>query len=117
MMNNQEIKNKILEDIAAAQEQGYTLIMEDWGSSKMKCACALGCVNIGRGNRPDYDMRDVGVALGVKDPWINSFTDGFDDNGVAAGAQFPEAWQMGEQIRQEKKPIPFHEFVDQMDEQ
>lgn len=115
-MNNKQIKEKILADIAEAQKEGYTLIMEDWGSYVSKCACPLGCVNVVAGNRPDSE-EDGGVSriLDVDQTWINSFIDGYDDNGSAKGATNPIAWKMGAEIRSETNPITYGQFVDKMD--
>lgn len=115
-MNNNQRKEKILADIATAREQGYTLIQDDWGLKIQSCACALGCVNVANGTRPD-DQEYGGVAevLGVDQKWLYSFMDGFDDNGNADGASTPEAWQLGADIRKETNPISYAEFVDKMD--
>lgn len=117
-MNNQQRKEKILADIAAAREQGYTLIQDGWGSEEEKCACALGCINVAGGINPDEE-EDGGAAivLGVDQKWIYSFIDGFDDNGNAEGASIPEAWKLGADIRKETNPISYGEFVNQMDAQ
>lgn len=115
-MNNQQRKEKILADIAAAKEKGYTLVQEEWGSNMQQCACALGCVNLANGVDPDEEEQGGAAAvLGVDQNWINSFIDGFDDNGNAKGAHVPEAWQLGADIRKETKPITYYEFVNQMD--
>lgn len=118
MMNNQQRKEKILADITAAQQRGYTLIQDDWGSEPQKCACALGCINVINGTFPD-DEEDGGAAsvLEVDQKWLSSFADGFDDNGNADGASVPEAWQLGADIRKETKPIAYGDFVDRMDDQ
>ena len=115
-MNNQQRKEKILADIAAAREKGYTLIQDGWGSERERCACALGCINVAGGLDPNEE-EDGGVAniLMVDQHWINSFIDGFDNNGSARGAIVPEAWQLGSDVRRETNPISYGEFVDQMD--
>ncbi len=115
-MNNQQRKEKILADIAAAREQGYTLIQDDWGSNTQQCACPLGCVNVMNGGQPDDQEEGGSVAtLGVDQKWVYSFIDGFDDNGNAEGASVPEAWQLGADIRKETKPISYSDFIDKMD--
>jgi hypothetical protein len=116
-MNREEIKAKILEDIAAAKAQGFTLVSENWGDRHMKCACPLGCVNLVLGSYPEFQEEGgVMLALGVDDTWINSFIDGYDGNGEAKGSRVPDAWQIGAEIREELKPIPYDQFVDHMDQ-
>jgi len=115
-MNNQQLKAKILADIAAAKEKGYVVVIHDWGSNLHKCACALGCVAVSRGLSPEEgDMAEI---LEVSQEWVSSFIDGFDNNGYAAGALDPEAWKIGEEVRQETQPIPYDDFMNQkMDEE
>lgn len=116
-MNNQERKQKILQDIARAEKDGFTVIADDWGNQDMRCSCPLGCVNLSNGTRPE-DQFDGGVRslLDVDDNWIQSFIDGFDGNGQADGSRVPEAWMMGQEIRQETKAIDYTDFVNEMDE-
>lgn len=115
-MNNQQIKNKILADITAAKEKGYTIVSGHWGNAEMKCACPLGCVNLAVGNQPQHqELGGVLQALGVDLDWITDFIDGYDGNGSASGSKLPEIWNMGEEIRKEVKSIHIDDYVNAMD--
>lgn len=112
-MNDSQIKEKILADIEAAKEKGYTLIADSWGDGKHKCACALGCVNVISGHDPDNeDGGGVEITLQVSADWITSFIDGYDSNGIMSAATVPAAWKMGQEIRQETQPLPLAEFME-----
>jgi hypothetical protein len=115
-MNNKKIKEKIISSIGKAEDKGFTLITDDWGSVSAKCACAIGCVLVVEGKPINSTITVAAQILGVSDEWITSFTDGFDGNGKAEGAYDPEAWTLGETVRKETNPIPFDRFADQMDE-
>ena len=111
-MNNQQIKAKILEDIEAAQKQGFTLITGEWGDYDSRCSCPLGCVNLVNGTSPEATF-DGGVRsiLEVNDKWLQSFIDGYDGNGRAKSAEEPEAWQMGSEIKEQLHPMSYEEYI------
>jgi hypothetical protein len=109
-MTNQEIKDKILQSIADTQKQGYTLVCDEWGSTVSKCACAFGCVLVSYGMVLDSspktkDLEEVSKMLNVSLDWIYSFIDGFDGNGFEQAATIPDAWLLGQEIRQQTLPI------------
>lgn len=112
-MSNQSIKKDILASIQKAQQMGYTLICEDWGNNKNKCACAIGCVFVADGREPDVgDPLVAATILDVSEGWVSSFIDGFDNNGTAVVASDAQAWKIGNELRKELKPIPINEFID-----
>lgn len=111
-MNNKSIKEKIIASIIKAQKEGFTLVTEYWGSSDKKCACAIGCVYVAEGDAISDDAKDAAQLLGVSDRWIISFIDGFDSNGAASSSHEPEAWMMGQEIKQTNCPITYGEFMD-----
>ena len=110
-----DIKKKILDSIKYAKEHGYTLVSEEWGSTEHKCACALGCVLMADSpeNLDDTDAKRAVKAaelLGVTERWIDTFTEGFDGNGNSVDAAEHEAWDMGNAIAKEMKPIEYHKW-------
>lgn len=115
-MNNTDLKSKILTAIEFAEGKGYTLITDEWGDEKMKCACALGCVAVANGLNITEDTTDMSRILEVSDDWIISFVDGFDNNGIADGAADPKAWKMGQEIREHTNPMGYITFIDSMEE-
>jgi hypothetical protein len=112
MNNNDQLKQKILNSIAIAQQKGYTLVMGDWGSDSSKSACALGCVAVANNIKiaDMFGMVITNLLGGVSEDWILSFMDGFDDNGILFGSLDPEAWELGAEIREHLKPIGYKQF-------
>lgn len=111
-----DLKEKILESIKYAREKlNYTLISEDWGLPARKCTCAMGCVLL-KDNPKDLDrVRNesaMGAAkvLGVNEAWVDAFIDGFDGHGTADESKVSAAWTLGLEVRQETKPVNFHDF-------
>ena len=107
------VKKKILDSIKYVKEElGYTLVSEDWGSAKHKCACALGCVLIQKNKENELSTSESAKAaaelLEVDEAWVDAFINGFDINGTATESPFPEAWEMGYQVAKETRPIPYH---------
>lgn len=111
---NKQIKKKILDSISKAESKGYTLITDDWGSGKEKCACPISCVLVANDQPISIQLDDAARILGVSQNWIQSFADGFDGNGNAKMAHEPDAWSLGEEIRKETKPIPYSTFIDEL---
>ncbi len=110
------IKQKILDSIKFVRgELKYTLISDEWGLPANKCACALGCVLV-KDNPDNLGLSDVKNAvkaqelLGVDEPWIDSFIEGFDGNGTSDQTKVPGAWEMGREIAKETKPIEYHKW-------
>lgn len=110
------LKKKILDSIKYAREEmGFTLVSEDWGNFEHKCTCALGCVLV-KDDPKDTDRLDsstlaaVSAAniLEVSEKWVESFLDGFDNNGTAEQSAEPDAWNMGLAIAKETKPIVYY---------
>ena len=113
-----ELKNKIIAGIKYAQEVlGITLITEDWGSKPTKCACPLGCVllsnNIDVLEDNDQNTAEAGDLLCVSKVWIDSFIYGFD--GEHGHAENQEAWQLGNEIRNELNPVSHTTYVNNLD--
>lgn len=113
-----DIKKKILESIAyVRKDMGWTLVSEDWGSAKHKCACALACVLLQ--DKPEDTVRvesgreaylAVAELLGVTEQWVDGFIEGFDVNGTALASNYPEAWEVGFAVAKASKPIPYHKW-------
>lgn len=112
MNNNDQLKQKILNSIAIAQQKGYTLVMGDWGRDSIKSACALGCVAVANNIKiaDMFGMVITNLLGGVSEDWILSFMDGFDDNGILFGSLDSEAWELGAEIREHLKPIGYKQF-------
>src|SRR5579885_513327 len=114
------IKNKIVEGITTAKEQlGITLITEDWGSKKTKCACALGCVllanNHGLTDDAEQNATEAAELLGVSESWIDNFIRGFD--GDSPDEDEPEeAFEIGQELRQNLKPVNHTDYIENMDQ-
>ena len=108
----------ILDSIAfVRKELGFTLVSEDWGSATHKCACALSCVLLKDDPKDTVRVESGREAylkaaelLGTDEDWVDSFIDGFDSNGTAAGASDDEAWELGFEIAKATKPIPYHKW-------
>lgn len=109
-MNEQDIKAKILADVTAAKEQGYTIVSSSWGNIHNKCACPLGCVSLAAGGEYPQDVELVAETLNHTPGWLMSFTDGFDANGREQDATYPEAWNLGAALRQELNPVDIMTF-------
>lgn len=110
-MSNKDIKKKILDAIAHVRKNmGFTLVSEDWGDPKHKCACAISCVILK--DDPNaavaHNTHAASTILGVDEKWVDCFIEGFDSNGTADQSQVPEAWKMGNEVSKETKPIAYH---------
>lgn len=110
------LKQKILDSIKFVRETlGYTLVSDEWGFHQNKCACGLGCV-IAKDNPDNLGTSDAKMVekiqelLGVDEPWVDSFIEGFDGNGSSDQAKVPAAWDMGRDIAKETKPIEYHKW-------
>jgi hypothetical protein len=114
-----ELEAKIMESIDFAKKKlGYTLVFEDWGNSKHKCACPMACVllkenmaNIGvieEGEGAD----EVASVLGVSKAWVNSFIHGYDNTKDRSGEEFIEsARELGSKIFSRCNPIDYYKFI------
>lgn len=113
------IKNKIVEGINTAKEQlGITLVTEDWGSKKTKCACALGCVllanNHGLTDDAEQNATEAAELLGVSESWIDNFIRGFD--GDSPDEDEPEeAYEIGQELLKTFKPTSHSDYVEGLD--
>jgi hypothetical protein len=114
-MNNIDLKHKILMAIEAAEDKGYTLITDEWGDDTMRCVCALGCVAVADGIKITDEVDITANLLGVSEDWVISFTDGFDNNGIAEGSLDPKAWKLGQEIREHAKPMGYMTFIESME--
>lgn len=115
-MNNQDIKQKMLDSIDQARKAGYTLVQGDWGDERMKCACAIGCVYVAANQTINYHYGQASALLGVDEGWVSSFINGFDQIGEAEYARDKQAWSLGDEMRLLTHPIDYQAFVDSMDE-
>lgn len=110
------IKKKILDSIKQMRAQGYTLISEDWGNTKEKCACAMSCVILSNNPKDGWllgssdSAQTAADVLEVNWDWIDSFLDGYDGNGDSKGARVKEAWEIGAEVAKEAKPITLTDF-------
>ncbi len=110
-MNLEQIKSKIVDGIQIAQRNlGLTLVSEDWGDvSSNKCSCALGCTLLANGTPLADAGSNITAAsklLGVDETWTTSFISGFD-NSPPDDNYDRLAYDMGEALRIELKPIRF----------
>lgn len=108
-MNNEEIKQKILDSIEyATNTLGFTLVQGNWGSSENKCACALGCVILkngleilGEGLEEDNAIVAAEL-LGKPKCWIDDFINGFDSDEIGT---YHEGWKIGNEIKNITEPV------------
>ena len=112
------IKNKIVEGIQAAKEQGITLVTEDWGSKKTKCACALGCVllanNHGLSDDAEQNATEAAELLGVSESWIDNFIRGFDNDSPDEDEP-SEAYEIGQELLKSFKPTNHTDYVESLE--
>jgi hypothetical protein len=108
-------KKMILDGIEAAKKLHFTVVDEDWGETDLHCACAIGCLlvanNVDDLSNANECFKKATEILNVSDDWVQSFIDGFDDNGVAKIATDPEAWTIGHEIRKEVQPIAMSHYI------
>lgn len=110
-------KEKILDSVNRAREQGITLIADNWGSSERKCACPLGCLLLtSNENTLTSDAEDNAVdaaeILGVSEGWVAGFIYGFDGDSMPDYESFPvEAYRLGQTLRLELKPEIYGDYI------
>lgn len=64
----------------AKKELGYSLVSEDWGNEKEKCACALGCLLVSNKVKlGSMNEESVIELLDVSQHWVEAFISGFDE--------------------------------------
>lgn len=106
-----EIKTKIANAIRYAKGQlGFQLVAEDWGSTKGKCACALGCLlvqnNCDIPEDGDKASEKAAEILGVSREWVNDFITGFDDGYPSEPNEAEASRLIGAELRDEFLPVP-----------
>jgi hypothetical protein len=114
-----QIKKRITDSIKASQEIGYTLVNSGWGSDKLKCACALGCVLLvekggllPKNADEESSINSLATLFGVSPKWLWDFMDGFDHG--YSGEDFPEASDMGCQIAKEFPSVNYDHFLNSL---
>lgn len=121
-MNNQSsdhIKDIITNAIKyTTNAENFTLVYGSFGSMIEKYADALGCVLIQNGKEidefdADLNTKTIMDILGVDEEWVNSFICGFDAFDFDASVQ--EAFDMGQEIRNEFNPIFFDDLENNED--
>jgi hypothetical protein len=121
-MSAANAEEKILDSIKYVKEKlGWTIVAEDWGTHKHKCADAMGAVLLK--NNPklaetyDDDLSNVNYIavakiLNTSERWVDSFIEGFDGKSFNKEAMLVKpAWELGEKIRKAVKPIDYWEFL------
>lgn len=120
-----DIKQKITDSINyVVKILGFTLVYEAWGAKSTQCACALGCLILNNEGsiegEHEENIQTAADLLGTSSAWVESFYHGFDESvpHIVDGPSGPEiahrdAYQMGQEIREQFNPKQFDEFMDE----
>lgn len=117
-----DIEQTIRQSIEKAKQNGFTLVNQDWGRLKHKCACPMACVILQ--DDPSCDLGDAPQAsmeaaklLRVSDIWVDSFIQGFDDEAMCGeDPQVQAAYDLGKKLRMEMKPVEYFEYLKAINE-
>jgi hypothetical protein len=113
-----QIRYEIIKSIIHVKDElSFTLVTEDWGNSKSKCSCALGCVILTKDRiiSPDAakNMSVAAELLGVSLDWVCNFMCGFDKQRPDSDSNL-EAYELGIELNNYFQPIKHDDYVESL---